>query len=179
MPEISIRSVKPDDIDTLSAFEHGYYSEYAWQMNLDLDAQNYKAEFRRVRLPRRVMVTYPRKREEIFSDLDQVEAFLIAEMSGRSVGYLKVISEEEENALRVTDLVVSGPMRRQGIASGLLVAVMNLASNRDFHYLVLEMQSKNEPAIAMATKLGFNFCGFRDHYFSNQELALFFSRFVR
>jgi ribosomal protein S18 acetylase RimI-like enzyme len=79
----------------------------------------------------------------------------------------------------VADLVVSGPMRRQGIASGLLVAVMNLASNRDYHNLVLEMQSKNEPAIAMAGKLGFNFCGFRDHYFSNQELAMFFSRFVR
>lgn len=179
MPEISIRSIRPDDIELLSAFEHGYYSEYAWQMNLDLDAQNYKAEFRRVRLPRRVMVAYPRKREEIFSNIDQAEAFLIAELSGRSVGYLKVIAKPDEDALRVTDLVVSGPMRRQGIASGLLVAVMNLASNRDHHYLVLEMQSKNEPAIAMAGKLGFNFCGFRDHYFSNQELALFFSRFVR
>jgi ribosomal protein S18 acetylase RimI-like enzyme len=179
MPEISIRSIKPDDIESLNAFEHGYYSEYAWQMNLDLDAQDYKAEFRRVRLPRRVMVSYPRKREEIFSDLDRVEAFLVAELSGRSVGYIKVIAQPKENTLRVADLVVSGPMRRQGIASGLLVAVMNLASNRDYHNLVLEMQSKNEPAIAMAGKLGFNFCGFRDHYFSNQELAMFFSRFVR
>jgi ribosomal protein S18 acetylase RimI-like enzyme len=179
MPEISIRPIQSNDIDTLSAFEHGYYSEYAWQMNMDLDAQNYKAEFRRVHLPRRIMVSYPRKREEVFSDIDNAEAFLIAELNGRSVGYVKVMTEEEENALRVTDLVVSGPMRRQGIASGLLVAVMNLASNRDFHYLMLEMQSKNEPAIALAGKLGFNFCGFRDHYFSNQELALFFSRFVR
>ena len=179
MPEISIRPLQTEDIDTLSAFEHGYYSEYAWQMNLDLDTQNYKADFRRVRLPRRIMVTYPRKREEVFSDLNQTEAFLVAELNGRSVGYVKVVAEEEENALRIPDMVVSGPMRRQGIASGMLVAVMNLASNRDFHYLVLEMQSKNEPAIAMAGKLGFNFCGFRDHYFSNQELALFFSRFVR
>lgn len=179
MPEISIRPVQSVDIDTLSAFEHGYYSEYAWQMNLDLDGQNYKAEFRRVRLPRRIMVAYPRKRDEIFANPDQTEAFLIAELSGRSVGYVKVMAEEKKRALRVTDLVVSGPMRRQGIASGLLVAVMNLASHRDFHYLILEMQSKNEPAIALAGKLGFNFCGFRDHYFSNEELALFFSRFVR
>jgi len=41
------------------------------------------------------------------------------------------------------------------------------------------MQSKNNPAIRMANKLGFSFCGFRDHYFPNQDLALFFSRFVR
>lgn len=179
MPEIAIRPTQPEDIDTLSAFEHGYYSEYVWQMSQDLDAQNFKAEFRRVHLPRRIMVPYPRKRENIFSDLDRVEAFLIAELSGRSVGYIKVMPEKEANALRVTDVVISAPMRRQGIASGLLVAMMNLASHRDYHYLILEMQSKNEPAIAMAAKLGFNFCGFRDHYFPNQELALFFSRFVR
>ena len=84
-------------------------------MNLDLDAQNYKGGVPGECGCQDVLwLTYPRKREEIFSDLDQVEAFLIAELSGRPVGYLKVISEEEENALRVTDLVVSGPMRRQG-----------------------------------------------------------------
>lgn len=179
MPEISVRSIQSDDCDVLSAFEHGYYSEYVWQMYLDFDPQNYRAEFRRVRLPRRVLVSYPRKREEIFADVESAEAFLVAELDGRSVGYLKVMAEEEENALRVTDLVVSGSERRQGIASGLLIAVMNLASHRDYHYLILEMQSKNDPAITMAGKLGFTFCGFRDHYFSNQEMALFFSRFVR
>jgi ribosomal protein S18 acetylase RimI-like enzyme len=76
-------------------------------------------------------------------------------------------------------LVVSAANRRQGIASGLLLAVMDIVGKRDFRLLVLEMQSKNDPAITMASKLGFNFCGYRDHYFPNQELALFYSRFVR
>jgi ribosomal protein S18 acetylase RimI-like enzyme len=40
------------------------------------------------------------------------------------------------------------------------------------------MQSKNDPAIAMATKLGFKFFGFRDNYFPNDDLAIFFGRFA-
>jgi RimJ/RimL family protein N-acetyltransferase len=41
------------------------------------------------------------------------------------------------------------------------------------------MQSKNHPAIQLAHKLGFEFCGYNDHYFSNQDIALFFSRPLR
>jgi ribosomal protein S18 acetylase RimI-like enzyme len=100
-------------------------------------------------------------------------------MANRPVGYIKVLAETGSNVLRVSDLVVSSPMRRQGIASGLMVAVMNLASSREYHYVVMEMQSKNDPAVALAEKMGLSFSGFRDHYFPNQEMALFFSRFVR
>jgi len=179
MPEIELRPVNQNDIESLTAFEHGYYSEFVWQMSMDLDSQNLQSSLRRVHLPRRVFVPYPRHKETIFGATDQVEVFLVASMAERPVGYIKVLAEKDSQVLRVSDLVVSAPMRRQGIASGLMVAVMNLASNREYHYVVMEMQSKNDPAVALAEKMGLNFCGFRDHYFSNQEMALFFSRFVR
>jgi len=179
MPEIDIRPANKNDVDSLSAFEHGYYCEYVWQMSLDLDEDKTHTEFRRIRLPRRVMVPYPRKRDEIFGDMDAVEAFLVAILDGRSVGYIKIQAEKDSQTARVSDLVVSAPLRRQGIGSGLLLAGIDLISHRNFQMLVLEMQSKNDPAIKMAAKLGFNFCGFRDHFFSNRELALFFSRFAR
>ena len=179
MPEIELRPVDPNDLESLSAFEHGYYSEFVWQMAMDLDPQNLQSSLRRVHLPRRVFVAYPRSKQTIFEMNDQVEVFLVASMENRPVGYIKVLAEAGAQVLRVTDLVVSAPMRRQGIASGLMVAVMNLASNRDYLYVVMEMQSKNDPAVALAEKMGLNFCGFRDHYFPNQEMALFFSRFVR
>ena len=56
---------------------------------------------------------------------------------------------------------------------------MNLASSRDYLYVLMEMQSRNDPAVSLAEKLGLTFCGFRDNYFPNQDMALFFSRFVR
>lgn len=179
MPEIEICAAKPDDVEQMMAFEHGYYSEYVWQMGLDVDSYTSHVEFRRVRLPRKVFVPYPRQRSEIFNQIEEAEAFLIALISENPVGYIKVIAENDTNVARVTDLVVSAPMRRQGIASGLLIAVINLVSRRDLRYLVLELQSKNDPAIELANKMGFNFCGFRDHYFPNHELALFYSRFIR
>jgi ribosomal protein S18 acetylase RimI-like enzyme len=179
MPEIELRPVSQNDIEDLTAFEHGYYSEFVWQMSMDLEPQNLQASLRRVHLPRRVFVPYPRNKEAIFSATDQIEAFLVASMANRPVGYIKVLAETGSNVLRVSDLVVSSPMRRQGIASGLMVAVMNLASSREYHYVVMEMQSKNDPAVALAEKMGLSFSGFRDHYFPNQEMALFFSRFVR
>jgi ribosomal protein S18 acetylase RimI-like enzyme len=179
MPEITIRSVEAKDIESLSIFEHGYYTDYVWQMSLDINSEKVQTIFQRVRLPRKVFVSYPRKREVIFEDLDHVEAMLVADYDERPVGYIKLISDQKSGIARISDLVVSSPIRRQGIASGLVVAVMDLCTNRGFHTLIIELQSKNDPAIKLANKMGFNFCGFQDHYFQNQELALFFSRFTR
>jgi ribosomal protein S18 acetylase RimI-like enzyme len=176
MPEIDVRPLIPGDIEILSEFDHGYYSDYVWQMALDLSSEAAKLDFRRTRLPRRVFVPYPRRRDEIFDALNQVEAFLVAVLDHSPVGYIKVEVEQNNKIARVTDLVVSTPVRRQGIASGLLLAVMEMISHRKYYALILEMQSKNDPAITMAAKLGFKFCGYRDHYFSNKELGIFFNR---
>ena len=177
MPEIEIRPAAANDVESLSLFEHSYYSDYVWQMGLDLSSETARTTFRRTRLPRRVFVPYPRKREEIFQDITQSEAFLVAVLDNRPVGYIKVLAEKESMNARVTDLVVSAPMRRQGIASGLIYAAMDLISHRQYFALLLEIQSKNDPAIGMAWKLGFKFCGYRDLYFPNKELALFFSSY--
>ena len=70
MPEITIRSTKSEDIESLSVFEHGYYTDYVWQMSLDISSEKVQTTFQRVRLPRKVFVSYPRKRETIFEELE-------------------------------------------------------------------------------------------------------------
>jgi len=45
--------------------------------------------------------------------------------------------------------------------------------------LLLEVQPKNYPAIQMAKKLGFELCGYNDHYFANHDIALFFSKWMK
>jgi len=179
MPEIEIRTVQPENFEKLSTFEHGYYTEYVWQMALETDPETSKVEFRRVRLPRRVFVAYPRERQKIITDINLTEAFLVAFYGEQPVGYVKMQAEADTKSAKISDLVISAAQRRQGIGSGLILAIFDLASHRQFHTLFLEMQSKNDPAIQMAQKLGFNFCGYRDHYFPNGELGIFFSRFVR
>lgn len=177
MPEIEIRQVVLADVENLSIFEHGYHSSYVWQMNMDLALESMEINFIRIRLPRQVFVSYPRNRDQIFNDLNNAEAVLVAILDQQPVGYIKVMAEGSNHVARVSDLVVSTAFRRQGIASGLLLTVMDLVSRRGFSALMLEIQSKNDPAITMAAKLGFKYCGFRDQYFPNDDLALFFSRF--
>jgi ribosomal protein S18 acetylase RimI-like enzyme len=178
MPEINVRHATINDIDTLSSLETGYYSEYVWQMNLDLDAQQSQVKFVRVRLPRRVFIPYPKEKTAIFEKMEESEAFLVADIDQQPVGYIQAVAEKDPQTAKVIDLIISVESRRQGIGSGLLVAAMNLLAHRGFNTLIIELQSKNDPAIKLADKLGFKFCGFRDHYFPNQELALFYSRFI-
>jgi ribosomal protein S18 acetylase RimI-like enzyme len=45
--------------------------------------------------------------------------------------------------------------------------------------IILEMQPKNYPAIKLTQKLGFELCGYNDHYYANQDIALFFSKWLR
>ncbi len=35
MPEIELRPVDQQDIDSLTAIEHGYYSEFVWQVTME------------------------------------------------------------------------------------------------------------------------------------------------
>jgi len=41
--------------------------------------------------------------------------------------------------------------------------------------MILEMQSKNYPAISLARKMGFVFSGYSDRYYPDREIALFFT----
>jgi RimJ/RimL family protein N-acetyltransferase len=38
------------------------------------------------------------------------------------------------------------------------------------------LQSKNLPAIRLAQKFGYEFCGYNDQYYINQDVALFFAK---
>jgi GNAT superfamily N-acetyltransferase len=50
----------------------------------------------------------------------------------------------------ITDLAVREDTRRKGIASGLVVSAQDWAVQRGMRRVIIEMQSKNYPAIKMA-----------------------------
>ena len=83
------------------------------------------------------------------------------------------------NTTWVTDLVVLRRQRRQGIGTALLLASQDWALQKKNRRIILEMQPKNFPAISLAQKLGFDLCGYNDHYYTNQDIALFFSKWLR
>ena len=178
MPEIEVRPAIETDIPTLKALDHHYTSDHVWQMEFDHDreAGEITINFRQVRLPRAVRVQYPRIPRGLEDDWSSHSDLLVALFGGAPIGYASLATDMTTNTAWLTDIAVEPRMRRQGIGSALLLAALDLADHMDCNRLVLETGLKNHPAIKMALKLGFEFCGYKDNYFPNHETGIFFNR---
>lgn len=175
--QINIRPANEDDVLALVGLDHGYSTEYVWQMELDQGAPRMGARFREARLPRPMQVTYPRPKNHLEKDWQQRSAILIATIPGdQLVGYASLSTAVAPGAAWLTDLVVGASQRRKGIGSRLVLAAQAWARDHRQERLVLEMQSKNYPAIKLAQKLAFEFSGYNDRYYENQDIALFFAK---
>jgi ribosomal protein S18 acetylase RimI-like enzyme len=104
---------------------------------------------------------------------------LIGETDSKIVGYVSLASGLAPGAIWITDLVVDVPYRRKGVGTRLISAAQSWAREHGHDRLVLEMQSKNHPAIKLAEKLAFEFSGYNDKYYENQDIALFFAKRLR
>jgi ribosomal protein S18 acetylase RimI-like enzyme len=179
MPEIEIRPALATDIGYLVSIEHSYKSNYVWQMDINAEDGQVMVNFREVRLPRAVRVEYPRDFQSLAQDWMRRSAVLAAVLDGRPVGYVSLDESISPTTAWVTDLAVQEDMRHKGIATALLLAAQEWAAVRKDRRIILEVQSKNQAAIHLAKKLGYEFCGYNDHYYSNQDIALFFAQFLR
>jgi ribosomal protein S18 acetylase RimI-like enzyme len=185
MPTIEIRPAIETDITVLSTFDHNYVSDYVWQMEIDHtehglgEASQIHVGFREIHLPRSVRVDYPRPVQTLIEDWQARDGLLVALYENEPVGYASLMLEVAPLTAWITDLVIKRRLRRQGIGSALLLAAQAWGLHRGCKNLVLEMQSKNYPAIRMAEKLGLDFCGYNDRYYANHDIALFFAISLR
>lgn len=179
MPEIEIRPAIASDIPALIALEHGYSSDHAWQMEFRRQGDQVSITFRQIRLPRSVQVQYPHSPAALADDWQKRDGLLVAVREGEPLGYISLSLQSGQYIARVTDMAVGRRFRRQKIGSALVLAAQDWALQMGSRRLVLEMQPKNYPAIQMARKLGFELCGYQDHYFANQDIALFFSKWLK
>jgi ribosomal protein S18 acetylase RimI-like enzyme len=95
------------------------------------------------------------------------------------VGYISLLERGMDSSVSVTDLVVNAATRRQGVGSALLASAQDWAAGRSLRRIILEMQSKNLPAIRFSQKFGYDFCGYNDHYYLTQDVALFFAKALK
>jgi len=179
MPEIEIRPATVDDIPTLTGLDHNYASDYVWQMEIQRDEHQVGVIFREARLPRSVQVIYPRNPKALIEEWDKRSGILVASMDAVIVAYACLAQNTTPQTTWITDLVVMRRLRRQGIGTALILAAQEWALQKQSRRIILEMQPKNYPAICLANKLGFELCGYNDHYYTNNDIALFFSKWLR
>ncbi|MDO8752413.1 MAG: GNAT family N-acetyltransferase [Anaerolineales bacterium] len=179
MPEIQLRPTVATDLSRLMGFDHSISSDSVWQLELRREAGLVMTTFREVRLPRSVKVTYPHDPFALADDWVRKSMMFTAYIGMDPVGYICLLERGVVSVVSITDLVVAVAHRRQGVASALLAAGQEWAASRSHRRIIMEMQSKNLPAIRLAQKFGYEFCGYNDHYYLNQDVALFFAKVLK
>lgn len=179
MSDFEIRPASASDLPRLIALDHSSSSDYVWQLELRREPSQVTAGFREVRLPRSVEVKYPRDPLTLADEWQKQDAVLVASQGGATVGYICLAEERALALVWVTDLVVAPEWRRQGAGSALLMAGQAWALERRAQRLVMEIVSKNQGAIRLAQKFGFEFCGYNDQYYPSRDVALFFGRALK
>jgi len=177
MAEIEIRSTVSTDLARLSALDHTIDTDYVWQLDLHREAGQVEVSLREVRLPRSVRLEHPRPAREL-PDTWHLRPMLSAMIGLEAVAYVRFTDEIVPHAVWITDVVVGKSMRGKGLARKLLGAAEAWGLQRGFRRAIVEVQSKNAPAIRMVQKLGFEFCGYNDQYYSTRDVALFFARSI-
>jgi ribosomal protein S18 acetylase RimI-like enzyme len=179
MPAIEVRPVVLQDLPLLVNIDHNYHTTHVWQMDRSRSDAQLVVNFREIRLPRAVRAEYPHVPD--FSNEDWIShgIVLTALLKDVPVGYIRLEEHVRAKTLWITDLAVRDDLRRKGIASGMVISAQELAVQRGTRRMILEMQSKNYPAIKMAQKLGYEFCGYNDQFYTTQDIAIFFARVLR
>ncbi|MCX6054024.1 MAG: GNAT family N-acetyltransferase [Chloroflexi bacterium] len=175
MAAIEIRPANSSDVNRIMKFEHASDTTHVWQMDTSLDQGQIEVRFREIRLPRSLRLDYPKNPERMADSWTQHDLFLVARMNEQLVGYLILDLTHDQHNGRVSDLVVDEAFRRQGIATALLISTQDWLRSRGIYRIGLEMQAKNHSAIALARKMRYDFNGFADCYFANQDMAVFFN----
>jgi ribosomal protein S18 acetylase RimI-like enzyme len=173
MSAIQIRSAIATDLARLIEIDHACKTDYVWQLDRRSELTQVEIAFREVRLPRSVIAAYPRAINRLPDEWHRT--MMLAALNGSEpIGYIRCTDQFERGLLSITDLVVAQNFRRQTIASQLIDAAFAWGAQRKAHRAVIEMTSKHHPAIKLAQKLGFEFCGYSDQYYETRDIAIFF-----
>jgi len=179
MSDIQLRPTVATDLPRLMGLDHSTTSESVWQLELRRDTGQIATTFREVRLPRSIAVAFPHNPFALADDWVRKSMMYTAFVDKDPVGYISLLERGTASVVWVTDIVVNVASRRQGVGSALLGAAQEWAASRSHRRLILEMQSKNLPAIRFAQKFGYEFCGYNDHYYLTQDVALFFGKALK
>ena len=116
--------------------------------------------------------------QKLTEDWQQRAALLTATFEKQPVGYVSIRTNIVPDTAWIDDLTVLRRMRRQGIGTALILSAQNWANQHTYRRMIVEMQSKNYPAICLVQKLGYDFSGYHERYFGNLDIALFFSKIL-
>ena len=110
----------------------------------------------------------PWSEKSVASELNnQLALWLVADDNGRVAGYIgsqTVMGESD-----MMNVAVHPDYRKQGVATALIVALVEELRKQGSHCLTLEVRASNESAIRLYRKLDFQQVGCRKNYYRNPK----------
>jgi GNAT superfamily N-acetyltransferase len=179
MAEVKVRSAVSPDFSILSGFDHTVRTDMVWQLDRFSDNGNESINFREIRLPRPIRVEYPYSAGNLLDRSKVLAIVLLACMEEVPIGFIGLTTYHSYSSTWIKELVVHERWRRRGFATVLIRAAYDWSIERNIYRMTMEMSSKNFPAISLARKHGFEFCGYDEYYYANNDIALFFSKQFR
>ncbi|MDY7077997.1 MAG: GNAT family N-acetyltransferase [Chloroflexota bacterium] len=176
---MQVRAAEARDLEVCGRLDHSYTTDRVWQMDTREEDNSLTVTFRVARLPREARISYPLRGNELLAGWRRRDGFLVAEEEGHICGYVTLTAQAEHSIAWAGDLVVDRPQRQNGIGTALLRAAAQWGCAHNLARLVVEVQTKNYPAIRFCQSRGLTFCGYNDHYWPNQDIALFFGESLR
>lgn len=174
MAEVEIRPAVASDITVLEKFDHTCETTHVWRMDNNITRDQIVVDLNEIRLPRVLKLNYPRRAASLRDTWTRHLLFLVARSEGNLVGYLTLDENGDLLSAVIHDLVVATSMRRQGIATSLIIAAQDWVKRRGMTRFILEIPAKNHSMIELARKLRFTYSGMIDNYYANGEMALFY-----
>lgn len=150
---------------------------------------SYKVEFVPSRLPRPLAMPSPWSDQYLLSEWKRTDFLLVAEaydpehlpQTGTEqthkelIGYVGLTVDGPRHIAWVTSASIQMEYRRRGIGTALFTEARRWADRYRLRSIMVELQTKNYPAIAFCQQHGFFFCGYNSSYYANREIALFFA----
>lgn len=174
-----IRRAQPADREHCLRLDSTVLTEYAWRMEEREEAGGIAVNFQKVRLPRPVVVPYPRQGEDLVAGWEACDLFLVAEEEKRLVGYTTARSLPGHGICWIHDLVVDPAHRQKGIGRNLVGHVAAWALEKGLRELVMEVPMRNYPATCFCQALGFSLRGYHDRHWRTSDIALLFGTSLR
>ena len=176
-----IRDALESDIPACLAVDTACDTDYVWKIQMREEGKQRHLTFVTDHLPRTMSVSHLVDEARLFQLLPEDQCFLV--LTDRQepdvLGFLTMQADPVRQMGWIHDIVVLPELRRRGIARRLFRIASQWAGEHNLTTLTLVTQTKNYPSIMFSQKNGLVFCGFNDHYFSNQDIALFFGKSVR
>lgn len=165
---MEIISLDKNEYDYFPLHYHYETDEY-YRVKTNCGKEGFGVSFERQRFQEKMVYD---NTDTLFQEYwNNPKAFGVKDDDGKLVAYLEFDTEEWNNRLIMTQLLVDEKCRGHGVGRLLFNFVKEYAKKEDYRIITLETQNTNTPAIDFYLKMGFTFCGTNLFFYSNDDIG--------